>query len=66
MQPQKKSDMIPLESRMILPEKHIFTLNLDGIKDALENAPQRQMGNKNSSVIKNSKRKRFFRKIQSI
>jgi len=47
----KKSDMLPLESRMILPEKHLFTLNLDGIKDALENAPQRQMGNKNSSVI---------------
>lgn len=37
----KKSDMIPLESRMILPEKNLFTLNLDQLRTVLANAPQR-------------------------
>lgn len=33
--------MIPLESRMILPEKNLFTLNLDQLRTVLANAPQR-------------------------
>jgi chitodextrinase len=37
----KKSDMIPLESRMVLPEKNLFTLNLDQLRTVLSNAPQR-------------------------
>lgn len=37
----KKSDIIPLESRMVLPEKNLFTLNLDQLRTVLSNAPQR-------------------------
>jgi len=46
----KKSDMIPLESRMILPENHLFTLNLDGLRNVLANAPQRGAGVRTSQV----------------
>ena len=46
----KKVDMIPLESRMALPEKNLFTLNLDGLRNVLSNAPQRASGAKNSQV----------------
>jgi chitodextrinase len=37
----KKSDMTPLDSRMNLPERNLFTLNLDGLKTALQNTPKR-------------------------
>lgn len=37
----KKSDMIPLENRIVLPEKNLFTLNLDQLRTVLSNAPQR-------------------------
>ena len=37
----KKSDMVALDSRMQLPEKNLFTLNLDGLKASLQNSPKR-------------------------
>ncbi|MGL2962453.1 reprolysin-like metallopeptidase [Flavobacterium sp. RSB2_4_14] len=43
--------MIPLESRMILPEKNLFTLNLEQVKTVLANAPKRTADLKNSSTI---------------
>jgi len=46
----KKSDMIPLESRMVLPENHLFTLNLDGLRNVLVNAPQRAANTRTSQV----------------
>ena len=46
----KKSDMIPLESRMVLPENHLFTLNLDGLRTVLADAPQRAAGVRTSQV----------------
>jgi chitodextrinase len=45
----KKTDMVPLESRMILPEKNLFTLDLEQLRGALANAPQRTA--KNSTTI---------------
>ncbi|WP_291132499.1 reprolysin-like metallopeptidase [Flavobacterium sp. UBA7682] len=46
----KKSDMIPLESRIILPENYLFTLNLDGLRNVLASAPQRAAGMRTSTV----------------
>ncbi len=37
----KKSDMTPLDSRMNLPERNLFTLNLNGLKSTLQNTPKR-------------------------
>lgn len=37
----KKSDMVPLESRMVLPEKQIFSLDLDAMRSSLLAAPKR-------------------------
>ena len=37
----KKSNMVPLDSRMNLPEKNLFTLNLDGLRTLLQDAPKR-------------------------
>ena len=37
----KKSDMVPLESRMVLPEKQIFSLDLDAMRSSLVAAPKR-------------------------
>jgi chitodextrinase len=47
----KKSDMIPLESRMILPENQLFSLNLEGLRSVLENAPQRAATSRSSQVV---------------
>ncbi|MEK8178835.1 reprolysin-like metallopeptidase [Flavobacterium buctense] len=46
----KKVDMIPLDSRMALPENNLFTLNLDGLRNVLSNAPQRASGARTSQV----------------
>ncbi|WP_333878051.1 reprolysin-like metallopeptidase [Flavobacterium sp.] len=46
----KKSDMIPLESRMILPEKNLFTLDLTQLRNALSSAPQRNARNSNTVI----------------
>ncbi|NNT71250.1 T9SS type A sorting domain-containing protein [Flavobacterium sp. IMCC34852] len=37
----KKSDMIPLQGGMELPENTLLTLNIEGLKNTLANAPQR-------------------------
>jgi chitodextrinase len=37
----KKSDMIPLDSRMNLPEKNLFNLNVAALKATLQNSPKR-------------------------
>ena len=45
----KKANMTALESRMQLPEKNIFDLNLNGLKQSLVNSPKRDA--KNSTTI---------------
>jgi chitodextrinase len=47
----KKSDMIPLESRMILPENQLFNLNLEGLRTVLAEAPQRSASARRSQVV---------------
>jgi len=47
----KKSDMIPIESEMILPEKNLFTLNIEQVETVLANAPKRTTDLKNSNTI---------------
>jgi hypothetical protein len=37
----KKMDMVALESKMQLPENNLFNLNLNGLKQSLQNSPQR-------------------------
>ncbi|MFN3752595.1 reprolysin-like metallopeptidase [Flavobacterium sp.] len=46
----KKIDMVPLESKMALPENNLFSLNLDGLRNLLANAPQRAAGARTSQV----------------
>lgn len=41
----KKSNMVPLESRMVLPEKNLFTLDVSQLRNALVAAPQREAKN---------------------
>ncbi len=45
----KKANMIALESRMQLPENHLFDLNLNMLKQSIVNSPKREA--KNSTVI---------------
>jgi chitodextrinase len=45
----KKSDMIPLESKVELPENNLFTLNLESLRNVLADAPQR-----NTAVLRAS------------
>ena len=45
----KKANMIALESRMQLPENHLFDLNLNMLKQSIVNSPKRDA--KNSTVI---------------
>jgi chitodextrinase len=47
----KKSDMVPLESRMNLPERNLFTLDLSSMKNALQGAPKRDNALTSSNVI---------------
>ncbi|WP_333599496.1 GEVED domain-containing protein [Flavobacterium sp.] len=47
----KKSDMVPLDSRMNLPERNLFTLNLDGLKNVLQNSPKRTANLGSSSKV---------------
>ncbi|MGL2965589.1 reprolysin-like metallopeptidase [Flavobacterium sp. XGLA_31] len=47
----KKSDFVPLDSRMNLPERTLFTLNLEGLKTALQNSPKRSAQLGTSSVV---------------
>jgi chitodextrinase len=43
--------MIPLETGMVLPENQLLTLNLDGLRNVLANAPQRFANAKSAGVI---------------
>jgi hypothetical protein len=43
--------MIPIESEMILPEKNLFTLNIEQVETVLANAPKRTTDLKNSNTI---------------
>ncbi|MFN7676538.1 reprolysin-like metallopeptidase [Flavobacterium sp.] len=43
--------MIPFESEMILPEKNLFTLNIEQVKTILASAPKRTADLKNSNTI---------------
>jgi chitodextrinase len=45
----KKANMIALESRIQLPENHLFDLNLNMLKQSIINSPKREA--KNSTVI---------------
>ena len=45
----KKANMIALESRMQLPENHLFDLNLNVLKQSIVNTPKRDA--RNSSII---------------
>ena len=47
----KKSNMIPLEANMQLPEKTLFDLNLVNLKTNLNNAPLRNASSKVSSTV---------------
>src|SRR5690349_675356 len=47
----KKSDMVPLEARMQLPENHLFNLNLNTLRSSLLNAPARFANGKISNTI---------------
>ncbi len=47
----KKSNMVPLEAKMKLPENHIFELNMAGLRTSLTNAPARMSNIKQSTTI---------------
>lgn len=47
----KKSNMVPLEARMQLPENKLFDLNLVDLKSNLSNAPARMANAKQSTTI---------------
>ncbi len=47
----KKSNMVPLEARMQLPENHLFDLNLTTLRSSLTNAPARIANGRNSNTI---------------
>ncbi|MGC4040729.1 MAG: M12 family metallo-peptidase [Flavobacterium sp.] len=47
----KKTDMVPLEARMQLPENHLFNLSLAGLKSNLTGAPQRMANVKSNTII---------------
>lgn len=47
----KKSNMVPLDAKMQLPEKNLFDLNLETLKTNLVNAPQRSANTKSTTII---------------
>ena len=47
----KKIDFVPLDSKMNLPEKQIFTLDVNAFKNALQNSPQRNAVSKSQIII---------------
>ncbi|MCF6131274.1 reprolysin-like metallopeptidase [Flavobacterium wongokense] len=47
----KKSNMVPLEAKMRLPENHLFDLNLVNLRSSLSAAPVRGVNSKQSSTI---------------
>jgi chitodextrinase len=47
----KKSNMIPLEAKMQLPEKTLFDLNIVNLKSNLVNAPLRNTNSKSNTII---------------
>ena len=47
----KKSDFVALDSKMNLPEKQIFTLNVSAFKNALQNSPQRTAVSKSQTIV---------------
>jgi chitodextrinase len=47
----RKSDLMLLDSQMNLPEKHLFTLNVQGLKNALVNSPMRNTAAKSQIVV---------------
>ncbi len=47
----KKGNMVALESRMQLPENHLFDLNLVTLKSNLTNAPARMANSKSNTII---------------
>ena len=47
----RKSDLVLLDSQMNLPEKHLFTLNVKGLKNALVNSPMRNAAAKSQIIV---------------
>ncbi len=47
----RKSDLVLLDSQMNLPEKHLFTLNVQGLKNALVNSPVRNAAAKSQIIV---------------
>jgi chitodextrinase len=47
----KKNNMVALDARMQLPEKTLYTLNLESLNNSLNNAPLRSATSKVSSAI---------------
>ena len=47
----KKSNMVPLEAKMQLPENHLFDLNLSSLRSNLINSPARTANIKSNTII---------------
>ena len=47
----KKIDFVALDSKMNLPEKQIFTLDVSAFKNTLQNSPQRNAVSKSQTII---------------
>lgn len=47
----KKSNLVPLEARMHLPENHLFELNLTSLKSNLNGAPDRNLQSKSGKIL---------------
>ena len=47
----KKSNMVALEPRMQLPEKHLFDLNLLSLKSSLTNSPARTANTQSNTIL---------------
>ncbi|UPT72188.1 MAG: M12 family metallo-peptidase [Flavobacterium sp. JAD_PAG50586_2] len=47
----KKSNMVPLEAKMQLPENHLFDLNLVNLRSNLNGAPDRNTQSKSNKIL---------------
>jgi chitodextrinase len=47
----KKSNMVPLEAKMQLPENHLFDLNLSSLRSSLINSPARTANIKSNTIL---------------
>ncbi|MGV3695874.1 reprolysin-like metallopeptidase [Flavobacterium sp.] len=47
----KKSNMVPLEAKMQLPEHHLFDLSLSTLRSNLQNAPARAANAKSGTIL---------------